>query len=123
MGSFPSAGLSSLMIFFCFILSFCYILLSLSSLFFSTERQKGSGPGFEGRWGGTGRNIVREKESVFNKWKKIKQEAKGGLETFLSDPWSGGSSARVQPVSVLSCRGHLFQMFGTSQTAPGSDPE
>jgi hypothetical protein len=52
------------------------LLLSLRSLFFSNERQKGSGSGWKTRWGGTGRSRRKEnvfrlycmrKESMFNK--------------------------------------------------------
>jgi len=65
-----------------FHLIFCYfLLLSLRSLFFSNERQRGSGYGGEQRWEGIGRGREREnynqnifvvqERNIFNKkWKK-----------------------------------------------------
>jgi hypothetical protein len=37
-------------------------VLSLRCLFFSKEKQKGSGSGYEGRWGGTGKGRTRQNQ-------------------------------------------------------------
>jgi hypothetical protein len=79
----------------------CYILLSLRSLLFSNERQKGSGSRWEGRWGEAGRrrgrrnhpqDILCEKRIIFNKRRKIQKQnkikpAKQSIRTSIS-PWS-----------------------------------
>lgn len=81
----PSLGI---LLFFCwlglfnfnmivFVLSyifFCYVLLSLRSLFFSNKKQKGSGFGGEEKWEGReGKAIIRiyciRRESIFKRWK------------------------------------------------------